>query len=119
MSKLSNQISGNPGKLGAEALESIAEIFKTLADPGRLALLQELKGGEKTVGELVEGLRMGQPSVSKHLKTLADADVVARRKEGVKVFYSLKGELVFPLCRLVCAKLSEDQEKRGMVDFSI
>jgi len=116
---MSNQISRNTGKLGVEALENIAEIFKTLADPGRLALLQELKEGEKTVGELVEGMKMGQPSVSKHLKTLADADVVARRKEGTKVFYSLKGELVFPLCRLVCAKLSEDQENRATVNFSI
>lgn len=119
MSKLSNQILKNSGKLGPAALESIAEIFKTLADPGRLALLQELKEGEKTVGELVEGMKLGQPSVSKHLKTLADAGVVARRKEGVKVFYSLKGELVFPLCQLVCAKLSEDQENRANVNFSI
>ena len=119
MSKLSNEILNQSTKLGPRALENIAEIFKTLADPVRLALLQELKESEKTVGELVEGTKIGQPSVSKHLKILADAEVVARRKEGVKVFYSLAGDLVFPLCRLVCAKLSEDQEKREMVDFSI
>ncbi len=119
MSDLSNQISENPGKLGPEALEGIAEIFRTLADRGRLALLQELRNGEKTVGELVEGMRISQPSVSKHLKILADADLVARRKEGVKVFYSLKGELVFPLCKLVCTKLSEDQERRETINFSI
>ncbi len=119
MSELSNRNSEKPGKLSAAALDGIAEIFKTLADPGRLALLQELKEGEKTVGELVEGMEISQPSVSKHLRILADADVVARRKEGVKVFYSLKGELVFPLCSLVCAKLSEDQQKRPTVDFSI
>jgi len=119
MSKLSNEIFKNPVKLGPPVLENIAEIFKTLADPVRLALLQELKEGEKTVGELVKGTKISQPSLSKHLKILADAEVVVRRKEGVKVYYSLAGDLVFSLCRLVCGKLAEDQEKREMVDFSI
>lgn len=119
MSDLSNENLGKGSKLGVAALESVAEIFRVLADPGRLALLQELKGGEKTVTELVEDMEMAQPSVSKHLKVLADADLVHRRKDGVKVYYSLKGELVSPLCRLVCEKLSQEQERRVMVDYSI
>ncbi|MDP4623562.1 MAG: metalloregulator ArsR/SmtB family transcription factor [Akkermansiaceae bacterium] len=119
MSDLSNVNLAKGSKLGVAALESVAEIFKVLADPGRLALLQELKAGEKTVTELVEGMQMAQPSVSKHLKVLADADLVCRRKDGVKVYYSMKGELVFPLCRLVCEKLSQEQQQRVMVDYSI
>lgn len=119
MSDKSNEIAGNPKKLGPAALHGIAEIFRVLADPGRLSLLQELKDGEKTVSELATGIHVGQPSVSKHLKVLADAGLLSRRKEGVKVFYSLKGELVFPLCQLVCEKLADDQENREIVDFSI
>jgi len=119
MSKLSNKKFEPSRKLGSEALEEIAGVFRVMADPVRLALLQELKGGENTVGELSDTLQTGQPSVSKHLGILAGANLVERRKEGVKVFYSLKGEIVFPLCRLVCEKLSEDQQNRGMVDFSI
>ena len=88
-------------------------------DAGRLALLQELKTGEKTVTELVDGMGMAQPSVSKHLKVLADSNLVRRRKEGVKVFYSLKGDLFCPLCRLVCEKLAMEQEQREIVDYSI
>jgi len=62
---------------------------------------------------------MSLPSVSKHPKVLSDADLVSYRKEGVKVYYTLKGELIFPLCRLVCEKLAEDQEKRETVHYSI
>ncbi len=116
---MSNENFENKAKLGDPALASIAEIFKVLAEPGRLALLQELKFGEKTVTDLVAILGMAQPSVSKHMKVLADADLVGRRKEGVKVFYALKGELMTPLCRLVCEKLVKDQEQREMVDYSI
>jgi ArsR family transcriptional regulator len=106
-------------KLSAEALEMVAETFRALSDAGRLALLQELKEGERMVGELVESTGMGQASVSKHLKTMFDAGLLSRRKEGVKVFYGVKDELVFALCKLVCGKLDEDQRGRGEIDFSI
>ncbi|MGB6223187.1 ArsR/SmtB family transcription factor [Haloferula sp.] len=106
-------------KLSAEALALVAETFRALSDAGRLALLQELKEGERMVGELVEATGMGQASVSKHLKTMFDAGLLSRRKEGVKVFYGVKDELVFALCRLVCGKLDGDQKGRGEVDFSI
>ncbi|MFC7339274.1 ArsR/SmtB family transcription factor [Haloferula chungangensis] len=106
-------------RLSGEALEKVAETFRALSDAGRLALLQELKDGEQMVGELVDSTGMGQASVSKHLKTMFDAGLLSRRKEGVKVFYAVKDELVFSLCRLVCGKLDEDQRGRAMVDFSI
>ena len=116
---MSNENSENSAKVGTPALEGIAEIFKVLADPRRLALLQELKFGKKTVIDMVESLGMVQPSVSKHLKVLADADLVGRRKDGVKVFYILKGELMTPLCCLVCEKLMKDKEQEELVDYSI
>ena len=106
-------------KLSGDALELVAETFRALSDAGRLALIQELKDGELMVGELVELTGMGQASVSKHLKTMYDAGLLSRRKEGVKVFYSVKDELVFSLCRLVCGKLDDDQRGRGIVKFSI
>ncbi len=119
MNALSNDNLKPSGKLGKEALEGISEMLRMLAEPARLALLQELKDGEKTVGELAAELEIGQPSVSKHLGILAGANLVTRRKEGVKVHYSLHGTFVFPLCQLVCEKLSADQKNRAMIDFSI
>lgn len=85
----------------------------------RLSLLQELMSGEKTVGELVEASGQGQASVSKHLKLMYDAGLLSRRKEGVKVFYRLKDDMVFSLCQLVCGKLATDQKTREEIDFSI
>lgn len=108
-----------PTKLSIEALELVAETFRALSDAGRLALLQELKEGERMVGDLVEATGMGQASVSKHLKTMFDAGLLGRRKEGVKVYYSVKDELVFSLCRLVCGKLEQDQKGRDLIDFAI
>lgn len=105
--------------MGAEALEKVAETFRVLGEGGRLLLLQELKSGEKTVGELVEASGQGQASVSKHLKLMFDAGLLSRRKEGVKVFYSLKDEMVFSLCHLVCGKLEADQSSREEIDYSI
>lgn len=106
-------------KLGLEALESVAAMFRVLGEPGRLALLQEMREGERTVGELVERTGQGQASVSKHLKLMYEAGLLGRRKEGAKVFYRVKEEMVFSLCKLVCGSLAERQHKREMVDFSI
>lgn len=116
---MSMDIRNEPGKLSGEALERVAATFRILGEPGRLKLLQEMKCGELTVGELVEATGQGQASVSKHLKTMHEAGLLSRRKEGVKVFYALKNELVFSLCRLVCGKLDEEQRSREVVDFSI
>ncbi len=97
----------------------VAATFRVLGEGARLELLQELKSGEKTVGELVEATRQGQASVSKHLKLMFDSDLLSRRKEGVKVFYAMKDELVSALCELVCGKLNKDQSDRGDIDYSI
>lgn len=115
---MSTKSSGN-FKMGADALEKVAGMFRVLGEEGRLSLLQELQTGQKTVGELVDASGQGQASVSKHLKLMFDAGFVSRRKEGVKVFYSLKDETVFSLCHLVCGKLKADQKSRGEIDYSI
>lgn len=109
----------NSHKLSEEALEALAQTFRLLSDEVRLGLLQELKEGERMVGELVELTGHGQASVSKHLKALYDGGLLERRKEGVKVFYQVKGEFVFSLCKMVCERLDEDQQERNTIEFMI
>lgn len=106
-------------KLSAEALQALAQTFRLLADEVRLGLLQELKQGERTVGELVALTGLGQASVSKHLKVLHDGNLLSRRKEGVRVYYGVKGEFVFSLCQMVCQRLAEDQDGRDEIEFMI
>lgn len=106
-------------KMSQEALDKLAAVFKTLGDGGRLALLQELKSGERTVGELVELTGQGQAMVSKSLKAMKDSGLLERKKEGVFVYYRVDDPLVFELCELVCGKLTRDQKNHGEMDYFI
>jgi DNA-binding transcriptional ArsR family regulator len=100
-----------------ELLDLMAEKFRMLADSTRLAILRALMAGEKSVTQVVEETGRGQANVSKHLKMLAEAGLVARRKEGLQVFYRLDDPLVEQLCRLVCEtilqEVQDDLEQKG------
>ncbi len=67
----------------------LADRFQALADPTRVRIVQLLRAMELSVGELAQILGQSQPRVSRHLKVLADAAIVERRKEGSWVFLSL------------------------------
>lgn len=69
----------------------LADLFQALADPTRLRILALLRVMELSVGELALVLAQSQPRVSRHLKLLADAGLVERRKEGSWVFLTLAG----------------------------
>lgn len=99
--------------LGREALELVAQRFRALGDPTRLALLQALFEGEKTVQELTEVAGTGQANTSKHLALLADQGLVARRKDGLFVRYSLDDPSVRQLCEVVCGSLARRYEEVG------
>ncbi len=82
----------------------LADRFQSLADPTRLRILSLLRGMELSVGELAQVLGQSQPRVSRHLKILADAGMVERRKEGSWVFLSLTANAALePVFRLVDA----------------
>ena len=67
----------------------LADRLQALAEPTRLRILALLRVMELSVGELAQVLGQSQPRVSRHLKILADADVLERRKEGSWVFLTL------------------------------
>jgi ubiquinone/menaquinone biosynthesis C-methylase UbiE len=80
----------------------LADRFQALADPTRLRILALLRLMELSVGELAQILGQSQPRVSRHLKILADADVLDRRKEGSWVFLTLgEPDRVDPLFELI------------------
>ena len=98
-----------------ELLELVAERFKALGEPARLAILNSLRRGEATVSELVENTGMGQANVSKHLQLLHTLRFVARRKEGLFVYYSLADDSVFQLCDVMCGRIAQDSRERGRI----
>jgi ArsR family transcriptional regulator len=80
----------------------LADRFQALADPTRLRIVVLLRLMELSVGELAQVLGQSQPRVSRHLKILADAGVLERRKEGSWVFLTLADpERVEPMFSLV------------------
>jgi len=93
-----------------EFLDLMAEKFRMLADPTRLAILRALMAGERSVSQVIAETGRNQANVSKHLKMLAEAGLVARRKEGLQVFYKVNDPLVERLCRLVCETIVEEAQ---------
>ncbi len=65
------------------------DAFLAIADPTRRHLLEELRRGPKTVGELAAGLPVSRPAVSQHLKVLLDAGLVSARSEGTRRIYQV------------------------------
>ena len=66
--------------------------FELLAEPNRRRILDLLRDGERSVGELVERLHMSQPAVSKHLRVLRDSGLVDVRVDAQRRLYRLRPE---------------------------
>jgi DNA-binding transcriptional ArsR family regulator len=77
------------------------DVFQILADPTRRKLVDALRSGERSVGELVELVDIGQPGVSRQLAILEDAQFVAVRPEGRRRLYALRPEPFQELSRFV------------------
>ena len=89
----------------------IAARFRALAEPTRLRLLNNLRQGELSVGELADRVGAGQANVSKHLDVLFQQGFVERRKEGTTTWYRA-ADISFELCSLITGGIEEDLERR-------
>jgi DNA-binding transcriptional ArsR family regulator len=65
------------------------DVFAVIAEATRRDILVSLRAGDKAVGELVEELDASQPTISKHLKVLREAQLVSMRAQGQKRYYAL------------------------------
>ena len=102
-------------RLTPQKIELVAERFRALGEPARLHIMNALRTGEQTVGELVEATGFGTANVSKHLQVLHASGFVTRRKEGLFVYYGLAGDDVFRLCDIMCGRLEAEAETRRQV----
>lgn len=90
------------------ALEDMAAVFAAFADPGRLKIISALSVTEMCVGDLSAVLDINQTTLSHQLRTLRDAGIVAYKKQGKVVFYSLSCPLILDFM-LTAAKLGRKQ----------
>ena len=96
-----------PHPLPDDLVELIARRFRVIGEPMRIRLLDRLRDGEATVGELSEALSASQQNISKQLAVLADVGILGRRKQGNHVFYRVIDEGVFALCEEVCGSVQQ------------
>jgi len=99
-------------RLTPQTIDLVAERFRTLGEPMRLRLLEVLRSGEHSVGDLVDRTGGGQANVSKHLQILLAGGLVARRKDGTTVLYHLADPSVFQLCDIVCGRVEAQAEAK-------
>jgi|SRR5687767_1662913 len=78
-----------------------AEIFHALAHPTRIAIVETLRAGELTAGQLIERLALEQANASQHLAILRAKQIVVNRKSGNQVFYSLRDPVLSEVLELL------------------
>src|SRR5262245_42098072 len=92
-------------------VQAMADRFKALSDPNRLAILLALRAGELSVSELIETTQLAQANVSRHLSVLHRMGYVERRREGAFVYYSMSATDGFKGCGLMCDRLVNEAER--------
>lgn len=99
----------------SELFKLKAELCKTFADATRLAIINELRSGEKLVGELAQTLKIPHAVASRHLALLRNRGVVRPRREGTNVYYRLADPRIVAACDLIhqvlLNSLSENREQ--------
>ena len=90
-----------------------AKVFKALCDPKRLAILEQLRSGEKCACVLQEPLDLTQSGLSYHMKILCDSGLVASRQEGKWTHYRLSEAGRDKAVKLLLAITTPDAEREG------
>jgi DNA-binding transcriptional ArsR family regulator len=104
---------GETLELSPAALSLMAEFFKVLSEVSRLQIVCCLKSGAKNVTEIIEATDLGQANVSKHLKILTQAGIVAREQVAVCVYYRIDNPILFGMCDLVYDSLLQQAQQQN------
>lgn len=77
-----------------------AEVLKAIAQPTRLKIIQLLQDGEHCVCEIFPAIGHEQSNTSRHLQTMLKSGILNQRKDGLKIYYSLRHPEVLEMVRL-------------------
>ncbi|MPY84970.1 MAG: metalloregulator ArsR/SmtB family transcription factor [Actinophytocola sp.] len=91
-------------------LAEAGELLRALAAPVRIAIVLQLRSGERCVHELVEALGVAQPLISQHLRVLKAARVVAGQRRGREVVYRLADDHLAHIVADAVAHVAEMEE---------
>lgn len=93
-----------------QVFEAAAEVFRVMSAPMRLKIISSLCNGEKNVSQLLNEIVTTQPNMSQHLNTLYQNGVIAKRRDGVQIFYRIVNDRVVTLCRAMCTQIAIEQD---------
>lgn len=101
-------------QLPAAVIERVSDRFRLLGDPTRLRLVNALHvEDELSVGELVQRVGTSYGAVSKQLALLRSHGVLARRRDGTRIYYRINDPSLSDLCDAVCKGIREDWARWG------
>ena len=85
-----------------------SELCKSLSHPKRLEILNNLRDGEKSVGELLSVVASSKANLSQHLAVLREKKIISSRREGVNIFYRLANPKMIKACDIIREVLFEE-----------
>lgn len=90
-----------------------ADVIAAAGHPIRLAIIDFLKDGEQCVCDIAEHVDAGRPNVSRHLAVLLNAGIVAQRKDGLKMMYSLKTPCILKFAECATRTLEHNLKEQA------
>lgn len=89
-----------------------SEICLALANPKRLQILNLLKNGEMSAGEMVKAMKIPKANLSQHLSVLKQRGIVSSRREGTSIYYSITHPKITDACSIMRSVLMESLEEK-------
>ena len=96
-----------------QLFELHADLCSMMANPKRLAILESLHHGERSVSDIADEVGVPIATASQHLRRLRDKQVVVTRKDAQTVFYRLRDPRMVDACNLIRAVLLDGLKLRG------
>ncbi len=90
-----------------------ADICKIFSNPKRLEIINALKDGEMSAGELIEKTGVNKVNLSQHMAVLRTRGVVRTRREGINIFYEIASPKIVDACNLMREVLMEQLHEKG------
>jgi len=97
----------------SSATHYLADVLKSLAQPTRLKIIDFLRDGERCVCEIFPAIGEEQSNTSRHLAHMQTHGILARRKDGVKIYYAVKHPEVFEIIDRATSVVKREVELRS------
>jgi DNA-binding transcriptional ArsR family regulator len=94
--------------------DQVAGYMQLFAEPTRLRIMHTLCDKECSVNEVVLAIGATQTNVSRHLSAMHKSRVLARRKEGTTVYYTVSDPKAVELCRTVCMNIISNMDEQRL-----